>query len=108
MSTFDEREKAYEAKFTHDADLKFKATSRRNKALAAWASKALDHDAAAAAAYVKALQHAEAADHGDAGVLKKLVADFKAKGLTSSETDIKRKMVDLLAEAVGQIESERA
>ena len=35
MTTFDEREKSYEKKFAHDADLKFKAESRRNKALAA-------------------------------------------------------------------------
>ena len=37
MTTFDKREKSFEQKFAHDADLKFKAESRRNKALAEWA-----------------------------------------------------------------------
>ena len=37
MTTFDDREKAFEKKFAHDQDLKFKAESRRNKALAEWA-----------------------------------------------------------------------
>ena len=37
MTSFDERQKGFERKFTHDADLKFKAESRRNKMLAEWA-----------------------------------------------------------------------
>ena len=37
MTTFDKREQGFEQKFAHDADLKFKAEARRNKALAEWA-----------------------------------------------------------------------
>ena len=39
MSSFDEREKGYEKKFAHDAELRFKATARRNKLLGLWAAE---------------------------------------------------------------------
>ena len=34
MTTFDEREKAFEKKFEHDQDLQFRVNARRNKLLA--------------------------------------------------------------------------
>ena len=40
MSTFDQRKEGFEKKFAHDADLKFKAESRRNHLAAAWAAEA--------------------------------------------------------------------
>ena len=33
MTTFDDRERSYEAKFAHDAELRFKAEARRNRLL---------------------------------------------------------------------------
>ena len=33
MSTFDKREEGFEKKFSHDEELLFKATARRNKML---------------------------------------------------------------------------
>jgi hypothetical protein len=38
MTTFDERQKAFEQKFEHDQELRFKANSRRNKLLGLWAA----------------------------------------------------------------------
>lgn len=34
MTSFDERENAFEAKFAHDSELQFKAEARRNKIVA--------------------------------------------------------------------------
>ena len=39
MNTFDERKKAFEAKFLQDEDLKFKLRARRNKRIAEWAAE---------------------------------------------------------------------
>ena len=39
MNTFDERKKAFEAKFLQDEDLKFKLRARRNKKIAVWAAE---------------------------------------------------------------------
>ena len=38
MTTFDDRERAYETKFAHDADLRFRAEARRNRLLGEWAA----------------------------------------------------------------------
>ncbi len=38
MTTFDEREKDFEARFKHDQELQFKVTARRNRLLGLWAA----------------------------------------------------------------------
>ena len=39
MTTFDKRKDAFENKFAHDAQLRFKAEARRNKLLGHWAAE---------------------------------------------------------------------
>ena len=41
MTTFDERENAFEAKFILDSELQFKAEARRNKLIGLWAADLL-------------------------------------------------------------------
>ena len=41
MTTFDERENAFEAKFALDSELQFKAEARRNKLIGLWAADLL-------------------------------------------------------------------
>ena len=65
MTTFDKREKGFEQKFAHDADLKFKAESRRNKALAEWAGAKLGLSGADLEDYIKAVRKADLAEKGD-------------------------------------------
>ena len=38
MTTFDDRENAFEAKFAHDSEMQFRAEARRNKLLGLWAA----------------------------------------------------------------------
>ncbi|NBT51387.1 MAG: DUF1476 domain-containing protein, partial [Marivivens sp.] len=51
MSTFDDREKAFEDKFAHDAEMQFKAEARRNKLLGLWAAELLGKSGEDANAY---------------------------------------------------------
>ena len=37
MTTFDERERAFERKFAHDEEMRFRAIARRNKLFGTWA-----------------------------------------------------------------------
>ena len=64
MTQFEDREKAFEKKFAHDAELKFKAESRRNKALAEWAGARLGLSGADLEDYVKAVRKADLAEKG--------------------------------------------
>ncbi|MGD9668276.1 MAG: DUF1476 domain-containing protein [Hyphomicrobiaceae bacterium] len=104
MTTFDERQKGYEKKFAHDAELKFKAESRRNKMLAEWAGAKLGLSGAELEEYVKAVRRADLQEKGDDDVLRKVKADLDAKGLGIPETEIREAMNGFLAKAVTEIE----
>ncbi len=104
MSTFDDREKAQEAKFAHDAELSFKAEARRNKLLGLWAAEQIGHaDPAAYAAEVIASDFQEA---GDEDVFRKVAADLKAANVSISDDDIRAKMAELIPVARQQVISE--
>ena len=107
MTTFDDREKGFEKKFAHDADLKFKAESRRNKMLAEWAGAQLGHTGAALEDYIKAVRKADFEEKGDDDVFRKIKADLGAKGLKVDDADIRKKMSECLAKAVTEIESSK-
>jgi hypothetical protein len=105
MTTFDERQKGYENKFARDADLKFKAEARRNKAVAIWAAEKLGLTSAETDDYVKAVRKADLTERGDDDVFRKVRDDLSAKGVTVAEADIRRVMDDALVKAVNDIES---
>jgi hypothetical protein len=107
MTTFDDREKAFEKKFAMDQDLKFRAESRRNKMLAEWAAAKLGLTGAAIEDYVKAVRRADLAQKGDEDVFNKLRKDFDNKGLSVADTEIRNTMRNFLAQAVQEIESSR-
>jgi hypothetical protein len=104
MTSFDEREKAFEKKFAHDADLKFKAESRRNKMLAEWAGAKLGITGTALDDYVKAVRKADLEEKGDDDVFRKVKADLAAKNVTVSDADIRKQMSEFLAKAVADLE----
>ncbi len=107
MTTFDEREKAFERKFAFDEELRFKSTVRRNKLTGLWAAEKLGLSGEDAEAYAKSIVKADFQEAGDSDVLRKLQADFAAKGIQMSEDDLHRVLIDKLAEAVRQIEADK-
>ena len=107
MTTFDDREKGYEKKFAHDAELKFKAESRRNKMLAEWAGAKLGKSAAEIEDYVKEVRRADLAEKGDDDVMRKVKGDLDAKGVKVSEGELRNVMSEFLAKAVTEIESSK-
>ena len=105
MTTFDNREKAFENRFAHDQDLKFKAESRRNKVLAEWAGAKLGLSGAALEDYIKAVRRADLTEKGDDDVFGKVKADLAAKGVKVEDAEIRKVMSEALAQAVTDIEN---
>ncbi len=103
MTTFDKREEGFEKKFAHDEELKFKAYARRNKLLGLWAAELLGMSGPAAEAYAKEVVLADFEEAGDNDVMRKVAKDLASKGI--SEQDVRRKMTELLARAVEQIQT---
>src|SRR5664279_2562608 len=101
MTTFDKREEGFEKKFAHDEELRFKAMARRNKLLGLWAAGILGKSGPEAEAYAKEVVLADFEEAGDTDVLRKVVKDLQAKGVT--EPQIRAQMAELLATAVAQI-----
>jgi hypothetical protein len=107
MTTFDNREQAYESKFAHDQDLKFKAESRRNKMLAEWAGAKLGITGDALAEYIKAVRKADLAEKGDEDVFRKIKQDFADKSIAVTDAEIRAAMGEFLAKAVTEIEASK-
>lgn len=107
MTTFDDREQAFEKKFAHDQDLKFRAESRRNKLLAEWAAAKLGIMGTALEEYIKAVRRSDLEEKGDDDVFRKIRNDFDEGGVNIPDAEIRKVMGEFLAKAVADIEGER-
>ena len=106
MTTFDNRENAFEAKFAHDQELQFKAMARRNKLLGLWAAAKMGLAGAEADAYAKEVVRSDFDEAGDEDVYRKVKGDLDGKSLKVAETDLRKAMHDLLITAQQQIMTE--
>jgi hypothetical protein len=104
MTTFDDREKGFEKKFAHDADLQFKAESRRNKMLAEWAGRLFKMTDAQIADYVKDVRKADLAEKGDEDLFRKLRADFDQHKVAMSDADLRGHMHKLMQQAIADVQ----
>jgi len=100
MSTFDERETAFENKFAHDAEVRFKVEARRNKLLGLWAAELLGKSGDDAENYAKEVVKSDFEEAGDEDVFRKVAGDL---GASASEEEIRAKMAELMGIAKAQI-----
>ena len=100
MSSFNERERAFENKFAHDAEMQFKAVARRNKRLGLWAAELLGKTGEAAEAYAMDVIRTDFEEAGPANVMRKVVADL---GGRADEATVSAKMEQLLSEAKAEL-----
>lgn len=103
MTTFDDREHAFEAKFAHDAEMVFRAEARRNKLVGLWAAELLGRSGADADAYAIEVVKSDFEEAGHEDVVRKVSGDLGDK---ASEDEIRAKMAELLIVAKGQLASE--
>lgn len=103
MSTFDDREHAFEAKFAHDAEMQFKADARRNRLVGLWAAGLLGKEGEEANAYAAEVVKSDFEEAGHEDVYRKLFNDV---GHLADEATIRAKMAECMAEAKGQLMSE--
>ena len=107
MTTFDKRKDGFERKFTFDQEQKFRAEARRNKLLGLWATEKLGVTGDAASAYASDVVAADFEEAGDGDVVRKVLADLRAKDASITEQAIRAKMQDLAAQAFAEVKAER-
>ena len=89
MTTFQDRERAEEAKFAHDADMLFRIQARRNRLLGQWAAERMALSAVEAESYAKGVVQADFEEAGDEDVIRKLLGDLTAASVETSEAEIR-------------------
>lgn len=108
MTTFNDREKAAEAKFSHDQETAFRVMARRNKLLGLWVAEHLGLQGDEADAYAREVVKADFDRPGDEDVFEKVWKDLQDKNVDLSEHRVRRHMADLLDEAESQILAEKS
>ena len=103
MTTFDDREHAFEAKFAHDAEMVFRAEARRNKLVGLWAAEILGKTGADADAYAIEVVKSDFEEAGHEDVVRKAAADLDGK---ATADEIRAKMAELLVVAKDQLVKE--
>ena len=105
MTAFDERRDAFEKKFAHDQDLRFKATARRNKLFGLWVAERLGKTGAEADEYAKSVVLADFEEAGDADVLRKVTKDLEAAGKPMDQSQLTPVLLDLMERAVQEFQA---
>lgn len=103
MSTFDDRESAFENKFAHDEEMQFKAVARRNKLLGLWAAEIMGKSGDDAQAYAKEVVVADFEEAGHEDVVRKVAGDM---GNLADADTIRAKMAELMPVAKAQVMDE--
>lgn len=92
MTTFDDRESAFENRFAHDAESMFRIAARRNRLVGEWAAALLGLTDDAAADYAKSIVITNLEEAGDEDIVRKLTADLARTG--TDEATIRAKIVE--------------
>ena len=103
MSSFDDRETAFENKYAHDEEMKFKAEARTNKLLGLWAAELLGKSGDEANAYAAEVVKADFEEAGHEDVVRKVAADL---GEMADADTIRAKRTELAIVAKGQVMTE--
>ena len=89
MTTFDNREQAFENRYARDQELQFKITARRNRLLGEWAARLMGLTEAEADAYAKEVVRADFEEAGDEDVIRKLIGDLTSAGVETDEQKVR-------------------
>ena len=92
MTTFDDREKAFENRYARDQEMQFKIIARRNRLLGMWAAKKMGLTDAEADAYAKDVIRSDFEEAGDEDVIRKLLGDLTSAGADVTDSDLRQQL----------------
>lgn len=103
MTTFDDRERAFETKFAHDEEMKFRVMARRNRLLGEWAAGLMGLSQVETEAYAKDVVRADFEEAGDEDVIRKVLGDLTSAGVDMDEARIREALAHKTVEAKRQL-----
>ena len=99
MTTFDDRERAFESQYAREQEMQFKIVARRNRLLGHWAAKKMGLTEAEADAYARDVIRADFEEAGDDDVIRKLLGDLTSAGVEIEESAIRQALDHKTVEA---------
>ena len=90
MSSFNEREKGFEARYQHDQEVQFKIRAIRNKLVGEWGASLIKPENEEI--YVKEVRLSDLKKPGDDDLIDKLLSDFESKNLGIKKEEIIKKI----------------
>ncbi len=106
MTTFDDRERAFEAKFARDEEMNFRIIARRNKLVGQWAAEKMGLTPEETDSYAKGVVQADFEEAGDEDVVRKLLGDLVSAGVEMDDAGVRLALDQMLVEARRQLMSE--
>jgi hypothetical protein len=103
MTQFNDRERAFEAKFARDEEMQFRVIARRNRLLGEWAARLMGLSEEETDAYAKDVVRADFEEAGDEDVIRKVLGDLTAAGVDIEEDRIREAIGHKLVEARRQL-----
>jgi hypothetical protein len=103
MTTFDDRERAFETKYARDQDMQFRIVARRNRLLGQWAANLMGLSQAEADAYASDVIRADFEEAGDEDVIRKVLGDLTSAGVECDEAKIREALAHKTVEARRQL-----
>lgn len=103
MTTFDDRERAFETKYARDEEVAFRIVARRNRLLGQWAATQMGLTREESDAYATAVVQADFEEAGDEDVIRKLVSDLSAANVDVDAPAIRRAIEEKTIEARRQL-----
>jgi hypothetical protein len=103
MTQFDERERAFESKFAHDEEMKFRIIARRNRLLGEWAARRMGLSEAESEAYARDVVRSDFEEAGEHDVIRKVLGDLSAAGVELEEEEVRKALRNKEIDARRQI-----
>jgi hypothetical protein len=103
MTQFDDRERAFEAKFARDEEMQFRVLARRNRLLGEWAARLMGLSEVETEAYAKDVVRADFEEAGDEDFIRKVLCDLTGAGVDADEGRIRDALDHKLVEARRQL-----
>jgi len=103
MTQFDDRERAFEAKFARDEEMQFRVIARRNRLLGEWAARQMGLSEAETESYAKDVIRSDFEEAGDHDVVRKVLGDLTSAGVDCDEDKVTEALRNKEIEARRQI-----
>lgn len=99
MTSFKDREKAFEQKFANDEEVRFKITAKRNKLMGQWLADLFGYEDDQKKNYVLEVIESDLEIPGDQDIINKIKADIAEQQKDLTEQDIELKLAHFMDQA---------